>query len=74
MPFTGGRMSRHKKTRSITYLSIIWIFRSPWLLRKLEGRRGRISQMGKEMRRIRGMIYQHPKEHKDYGYLNMIIL
>ncbi len=41
------------------------------LLRKLEDRRGRtISQIAKEMRRTRGMIYQHLKELKDYGYLD----
>ena len=41
------------------------------LLSKLNDRRGRtIMEIAKEMRRTRGMIYQHLKELKDSGYLD----
>ena len=44
------------------------------LLARLEDRRGKtilhILQIAKEMRRTRGMIYQHPKELEDGGYLD----
>ena len=41
------------------------------LLAKLQDRRDRtIMQIAKEMRRTRGMIYQHLKELKDHGYLD----
>lgn len=41
------------------------------LLAKLENRRGKtILQIANEMRRTRGMIYQHLKELKDGGYLD----
>jgi CRISPR locus-related DNA-binding protein len=41
------------------------------LLAKMQDRRDRtILQIAKEMRRTRGMIYQHLKELKDHGYLD----
>lgn len=41
------------------------------LLAKMQDRRNRtILQIAKEMRKTRGMIYQHLKELKDHGYLD----